>query len=193
LAVALLATGAGAIYELWRVSDLSGKLTKADAKIINLQKQLADANSAIISLQNQSYDSFSAEKALLQRQITQASTTITNLQAQLYEANAKIAGLQRIPNVGEKETIAKDFIILQNANAKTLVASYQAVRSGYLFITGYASTTQGYIQVNDTQYPVSTGISLQIPVVPGELSVYYGNVNFMNSITGTITTVEFWF
>ena len=193
LSVALLAVAGGAIYEYLRVSSLSAKLTQADLQMVNLQKQLTDANSAIINLQNQSYDTYSVEKALLQKQITQANTTVNNLQSQLFDANAKLTSLQRIPNVTEKQVITKDQIILQNANTKTLVGNFKTERAGYLYITGYASTTQGYVLVNDEQYLVSTGVALQVPVVPGQISVFYGNVNYMNSVTGTITSVEFWY
>lgn len=191
--IAFLASSGAAIYESVRLSSLNSQLKEAKIKIESLQKQLADANSAIIEVRSQSYDAYASEKALLEKQLSQATLTNTNLQGQLFDANAKIAGLQRIPNVTEKQPIAKDFIILQNANTKTLIATHKAERAGYLYINGYASTTLGYVLVNDTEYRVSTGIALQIPVVPGEVSVYYGNSNFMNSITGTITLVEFWY
>ena len=193
LSLALLATATGAMYAYARTSALDVKLSQTNTSLSNLKKQLSQANSAIAEYQSQADQAISAENDILRKQLAQANTSITNLQAQLYDANAKIANLQRIPNVTEKQVITKDQIILQNANEKTLIADFQADRAGYVFINGYASTTQGYVRVNDTDYLVSTGIALQIPVVPGKVTAYYGNNNFMNSVTGTITLVEFWY
>jgi len=193
ISIALFATAVGAIYAYARTSALDVKLAQANSSISSLKKQISQANAVIAEYQNQSDQTNSAENAILQRQLTQANASITSLQSQLYDANAKIAGLQRIPNVTEKQVITKDQIILQNANVKTEIANFKADHAGYLYINGYTSTTQGYVQVNDTQYMVSTGIALQIPVVPGEVMAYYGNNNFMNSVTGTITSIEFWY
>ena len=187
-----LAASGGAVYEYIRAASLESRLAQADTKNNSLQSDLSQAKATINELQNQRYEANSAEIALLQKQVTQANTSIANLQSQLFEANAKIASLQRIPNVSEKQTITRDFMIIQNADTKTLVADFKAERPGYIFITGYSSTTLGFVLVNDTRYAVSTGYSLQVPVVAGQLSVYFGNTNFMNSITGSVT-VEFWY
>jgi seryl-tRNA synthetase len=193
LSVALFAAIVGAEYAYARTSALNVKLNQANSSMTNLKKQLSQANSAIGEYQKQADQINSAENAILQKQLAQANTSITSLQAQLYEANAKIAGLQRIPNVTQKQVIGKDQIILQNANEKTLIADFVADHAGYIYINGYASTTQGYVEVNGTQYQVSTGVALQIPVVPGKVVAYYGNNNYMNSVTGTMTSVEFWY
>jgi hypothetical protein len=89
------------------------------------------------------------------------------------------------------------------AGGEAQVVVFHANYPGYILITGTSTTTTGYIEVQDYMTNPSggyfnpkenfgTGATLIIPVLPGTIGVYFGNNNFLNGATATITVTYYY-
>ena len=112
---------------------------------------------------------------------------VTSLQGQLATANNQISSLQRIVNLQESQTIISNSTINGTSGQVVKAASFTASYMGYVRIIGTTTTTNGYIVVNDVSYQFGTGGTVSAPVLPGNVTVSFGNTNFINGATATLT------
>jgi peptidoglycan hydrolase CwlO-like protein len=177
-----------------QAASLQGQLSTANSKVSSLQSQVDDANSKVSSLQTQ------LDKANSQIALLQSPSIVSNLQSQLDAANAQIAENQKILGLLASTNVANALPISQNAGKETQVASFTANYAGYVAIGGRSSTASGYIRLEDTfegyvsniHYSFNTGDILKIPVLPGTVTIYYGNTDSSGSPTATITAVYYY-
>lgn len=91
---------------------------------------------------------------------------------------------------------ASNVNIRQGAMQTSPVVSFFAKYAGYVIVNGTSTTSSGYIQVFDSYpgYPAipspsfgSGTASVLIPILPGNVSIYFGNSNFFNGASATIS------
>jgi uncharacterized protein YlxW (UPF0749 family) len=191
-----------------RISDLQNQLSATNStkdslqtQVSTLQSQVSSASSQVSSLQNQ-VNSANAQIASLQSQLGSGSSQVTSLQSQLNSANAQIASLQNLLNLNSSSVKASQVTINQSANQTSQVITFNATYAGYIVVSGTSTTSNGYITVTDSfsSYPTfnsghdnnfGTGAVLTIPVLPGTVTVYFGNANAFTSATATITVTYY--
>ncbi len=194
-----------------QVASLQTQLSDANSQISSLQDQLAGANSQISSLQSQ-LSSANSQVSPLQAQLTSANAQVSSLQdqisplqaqfesanAQIFSLQDQIRNLQSIVNLSQLTTQANSVTISQAAGELSTVVTFTANYAGYIVVSGTSNTSNGYIKVSDSfsAYPYSnytylfgTGTTFYIPVLPGTVSVSFGNTNPVNSATATISVV----
>jgi hypothetical protein len=111
----------------------------------------------------------------------------TNLRNQLTSANSQITSLQKIINMEETQNIISNKTINQSSGQSTNIATFNAQHIGYVRISGTSSTTNGYVVVNGVQYQFGTENTLTIPILSGYISISFGNTNFINQASATLT------
>ena len=88
--------------------------------------------------------------------------------------------------------------INQSAGQLTSIVTFTAGYAGYIVVSGTSTTSLGYLLVtksfsgypyNDIHYSFGTGASRTIPVLPGTVTVYFGNTNLLSGATATITVI----
>ena len=91
---------------------------------------------------------------------------------------------------------ASNIVIKQGAMQTSPVVSFNAEYAGYVIINGTSTASSGYIQLFDSYpgYPAipnpsfgSGTASVLIPILPGNVSIYFGNSNFFNGASATIS------
>jgi len=120
-------------------------------------------------------------------QVHALETDKASLQNQLSSANSQISNLQNIINVEETQTIISNKTINQSSGQSTNVATFKAQYIGYVSISGTSTTTNGYIVVNGSQYQFGMENILTIPILSGYISISFGNTNFINDASATLT------
>jgi hypothetical protein len=165
-----------------------------------LQTRLADLNSQIGTLQDQ-LSVADSDISTLQSQLTAANAQSASLQSQLTSANSQIATLQSIAGLSLSSAQASSVSVLQPAGGTSTVVSFSASYAGYVVVSGTSSTANGYIRVTDSYsgYPYNTydhafgtGATLTIPVLPGTVTVIFGNTNLTGTATATISVVYYY-
>lgn len=156
---------AGFIYYYRQTSTLRNQMSSASAQISSLQNQLSSADSQIQSLRSQNAD------------------------------------LQGIVDLSKSQTLAASKTINQDAGGLSPVATYQANHAGYIIVSGTSTTTNGYIMVrqsfsnypfNTYRYSFGTSGNLLVPILPGTITISFGNTNFLNGATATLTVVYYY-
>lgn len=109
------------------------------------------------------------------------------LEDEITSARAEIVSLQRIVNLQEKQTIINGATINQTAGQTTEIAKFTAQYAGYLTVSGTSTTTNGFVLINSTQYNFGTGTTFHSPILPGDVSIAFGNTNIFNGATATLT------
>ncbi len=128
--------------------------------------------------------------------LTEASSLNSSLAAQ----SSINSGLQSALNLQNSTEEASNVKIRQGPLQTSLIVSFQANYAGYVVINGTSSTSNGYIQFTDSYpgYPSFSNLtfgssftSILIPVLPGTISIYFGNTNIINPATANISTYYF--
>ncbi len=137
----------------------------------------------------------------LEGQVTTGGSDVSSLQGQIeglrrnFEgAQAQLSSLERIVSLSMSTTPASSVAINQSAGQTSEVTSFTASYAGYIVVSGTSTTTKGFIRVSGTfsGYPTYTqefvtGAKLYVPVLPGVVTVYFGNDNTMNGASATIS------
>lgn len=119
--------------------------------------------------------------------INHAQSYISTLQTQLTKDDSQISSLQSIVNLSQSQTIVNNYSVSGTAGQLVNIASFTAVYPGYIHITGTSTTTNGYLLVNSTTLQFGTGTVLDLPILPGNVTISFGNSNFINGATANLT------
>ncbi len=199
---------------VWYYVAASGQISRANSLIStlssekqSLQAELSSASSEISTLESQvssletQLSSTNAQISSLQSQLSSGGSEIANLQAQISSLQSQNSNLQSIVNLSQSSTQASSVTVNQAAGQLSLVKSFSASYAGYIVVSGTSTTTNGYIMVTDsfsgypynsTTYSFGTGATRIIPLLPGTVSVYFGNTNFSSGATATITVTYYY-
>jgi uncharacterized phage infection (PIP) family protein YhgE len=183
-----------------QIDTLGSQLSTAQESVTSANTQISSLNSQLSSLNNQ----VSSAQGIL----TAANTQIATLQSQLTAANNQItdlttqnASLQSIGTLSRTTTVTSAATLSQSPTQETSIAYFTASYAGYILVTGYSSSTTGYIRVTDsfTGYPYSstqlsfgTGNSLYIPLLPGTVIVYFGNTETTSAVTANLNVTYYY-
>lgn len=194
-----------------RAKTLQDQLSQANADGAGLQGQLSTANSQITSL-TQEVASLRSQVATLDSTIASSESKtaaipglnnqIANLTDLLAQANKTIDSLKSSPNLTSSTTELDAVAISQPAGTMSPINYINAQFTGYLEISGTASAVSAYFEVNDsfsgypynqTTYLFGTGGTLIVPVLPGGITIYFGNYEAANTpVSATITLKYFY-
>jgi uncharacterized protein YlxW (UPF0749 family) len=171
-----------------QLSSTQSQLTSANAQILSLGNDLSAGKSQIANLQSQ--------VSSYQNQVFSYQTQIATLQSQQSQNNE----LQNIVNLAAYAAEASSVPVSQAAGQMSQVTSFTANYAGYIVVSGSSSSGSGYVRVTDTyssypynsyNYPFSTSGSVFVPVLPGTITVYYGN-NDAAAVTATISVMYYY-
>ena len=172
-------------YEL---SSCRAQLQSCQSQLTSLQSQVQSCQSQLSSLQNQLQ---SAED-----QLSSLQTQLSSYQNQVSSLQSELSICQRHGKLQEVSVKADDKTINQGAGTRSAIVTFTAEYAGYVHVSGTSTTSNGYIMVtssfggyphNDTRYSFGTGAARLIPVLPGDIVVYFGNTNLFGGATATIT------
>ncbi len=155
--------------------------------------QLAAANAQILSK--------TGELTVSQSQVSILQSQITSLNSQVTTLQSEKADLQNIVNLGASTVQASSIPISQTYGALSSVSSFNVNYAGYLLITGSSSSATGYLRVTDSysnyafnssNISFGTGTSVVVPVLPGSITVSFGNTDGAGTITATISVTYYY-
>lgn len=149
---------------------------------------------AIVALTGCQSNSSNSQIASLQSQLSSANSQVSSLQSQ-------VSSLQSIVNLSQSKSEAVQTTVNQSRGQVASVVSFSAQYAGYIVVSGTSTTTNGYLQVTDsfsnypynsTTYAFGTGAQKTIPVLPGTVTVSFGNTNALNGATATISVTYYY-
>ena len=189
-----------------QITSLENGLTTASSTIASLQgqlsstqSQLTSANAQILSLGND-LSAGKSQIANLQSQVSSYQNQASSYQNQVATLQSQNNDLQNIVNLAAYAAQASSVPISQAAGQMSPVTSFTANYAGYIVVSGSSSSGSGYVRVTDTyssypynsyNYPFSTSGSVIVPVLPGTITVYYGN-NDAAAVTATISVMYYY-
>jgi uncharacterized protein YlxW (UPF0749 family) len=189
-----------------QITSLENGLTTASSTIASLQgqlsstqSQLTSANAQILSLGND-LSAGKSQIANLQSQVSSYQNQASSYQNQVATLQSQNNDLQNIVNLAAYAAQASSVPISQAAGQMSPVTSFTANYAGYIVVSGSSSSGSGYVRVTDTyssypynsyNYPFSTSGSVFVPVLPGTITVYYGN-NDAAAVTATISVMYYY-
>ncbi len=175
LVVLLLVAGGFAWYAVSTSRRMSAKVNEAaelSLQVRRLEVQVSNGGSDVSGLQNE----------------------VISLRSNLEGAQAQLSSLEKIVSLSLSSTPANSVTINQSAGQSTQVTSFTAQYAGYIVVSGTTTTTKGFIRVSGTfaGYPgytqdFASGATLVIPVLPGTVTVHFGNNNALNGASATIS------
>ncbi len=183
-----------------QVSSLQSQLAAVDSQLKTLQNQASSSQSLVTSLQNQ-LATYKSQNDSLQGKIALSDSQITNFQSQIASLQNANNELNSILNLSKFSVKANALTIYQNASASSLVASFPADYAGYIVVTGASTTATGYLTVtnsfsgypyNNYDYYFGANSTVLIPVLPGVVSVYFGNHNVTGPVSATLTVTYYY-
>ncbi len=135
----------------------------------------------------------------LQSQVSDLQSQTSSLQSQVSSLQATVNTDQSLLSLSVATTEANQATINQAAGQTTTITSFAAIYAGYIQITGTSTTTNGFIQVTDsfyvggnpTNYQFGTGATFNVAVLPGTVTVSFGNTNFSSGASATITVIYY--
>jgi flagellar biosynthesis chaperone FliJ len=188
------------------LADCQSKLTSCNStlqdEVVSLQSQLSSCDSSLASTRSQ-LSSCNSSLASTQSQLSSCKAQVTSLQSQLSSANSQIASLQNIVNLSASQLKAYQITVNQPADSYTVVTSFSVSYAGYIIVSGTSTTSNGYLAVTDSfpgypytvssvHYAFGTSNSRIIPVLPGTVTVYFGNTNLFSGATATISVTYYY-
>ena len=182
-----------------QVAGLQTDLTAERANSTSLLSQL-NSNVTALFAANTQIAAKTLELSTSQSQATTLQTQITTLTAAKAALQTQVDNMTSIVNLSASAT-QTSAPVSQNFGALSTVDSFNVNYAGYLLITGSTSSTNGYITVTDSyssypsalnnlHYPFST--SVVVPVLPGSITVSFGNTDGAGTITANISVVYYY-
>ncbi len=171
----------------------SGKIASGNEQAALQQVRISDLEGQVSSLGNQ-LESANNQVIALQVQLSTADAQMSSLESQ-------IGDLQSILGLSQSSVEASSVVINQGAREVSPVVIFVADYAGYIVVSGTSTTTNGYIMVtdsfsgypyNNTPHSFGTGSAWLIPVLPGTVSVYFGNTNLINGATATLSVTYYY-
>jgi cytoskeletal protein RodZ len=209
-----LAIGAFAFYLLvyWGTSE---ELAARDTQLVVANSQVSTLNAKVSSLQNDltaakaSIASLNGTVALLQEEVVAAnayydanSALIANATATIASLKSENTRLQRAIDMKDFSVVADSITVHQVAGAVSNVISFNANYAGYIVVSATSSAPSGYALVTDDnpnfaafdtiEYPILSGSSFSVPVLPGTVGVFLGNREKINEYNGTFTVTYYY-
>jgi len=189
------------------LTNTQSQLSSIQADLTNTQNQLSSTQADLTSTQNQ-LSSAKAQVTSLQNQLSSGGSQVASLQSQLSSANSQISSLQSqnrnlqsIVNLSQSSSEASSVTVNQSANSYTEIIAFTANYAGYVVVSGTSTTSNGYLMVtdsyngypfNNTNYTFGTANTKIIPILPGTVTVYFGNTNLINGASATITVTYYY-
>lgn len=126
-----------------------------------------------------------SQNASLHSQVSSLNSQISSLQSTISSQNEVLA-------LSNSQPEATQVTINQDAGGTSQVASFTAQYAGQVKISGTSTTTAGYLIVSESngfkqQYAFGTSNTVYVNIVPGNVTVAFGNTNFGNGATATLT------
>ena len=138
---------------------------------------------------------FSVKLSSVNSKLSTANDEVASLQN-------NVASLQNIVNLSQSSVEANSSTINQPAGSSTAVVTFLAHYSGYIVVSGTSTTDKGYAMLedsntkytfNDIKFFFSSGaINQTIPVLTGNITVYFGNTNPFVGATATLTVTYYY-
>ncbi len=161
------------------------------AQASSMQSQISDLKSQVSSLQSQT--------SSLQSQVSGLQSQNSNLQSQVSSLQSMVSSQNALLSLSVSTSEANQVSINQAAGDTSTITTFTGNYAGYVHITGTSTTTNGFIRVTDsfyaggnpTNYQFGTGATLDLGVLPGTITVSFGNTNFSNGASATITVVYY--
>ncbi len=178
-----------------QISSLKNQVTSDTTQISTLQSQLNAYKANLASSQNQ-LSTTSAQTASLQTQLNTANAQITSLQNQVASLTSQLQSLQT-SSTGVSNQLVSSMTITQIHGAQSIVTSFTADTAGYLEISGYSTSSTGYIKVSygdgtfDNYAFTAVNNTFSIPVNPGPIVLCFGNSNASGTVTATFTSIVY--
>jgi hypothetical protein len=129
--------------------------------------------------------------------LSSANSELSAANDEVASLQSKVVSLQNIVDLSQSSVEAKAVTINQPAGSKTAVVTFPANYSGYIVVSGTSTTNSGYAMLedsntkyifNDMKFFFEGGtINKTIPVLPGNITVYFGNTNPFIGATATLT------
>jgi F0F1-type ATP synthase membrane subunit b/b' len=178
-----------------QVTQLTTDLTTERANSTSLLSQL-NSNVTALFAANAQVAAKTLELSTSQSQATTLQSQITNLTAAKAALQTQVDNMTSIVNLSASSTPISSFpVTLSSATYTPVASSFAANYAGYLVVSGSSSTANGYIMVNvsgNSYYPSAfnnyhygfgTGITQYVPILPGTVTVYYGNTDASSTAT----------
>ncbi len=158
--------------------------------------QMSTLQSQVASLQNQ-VTNLQSQTTTLQSTNSAQQSQISSLQSQVSSLQSTVNTQNSLLSLSTSITEANQVTINQAAGGISTITSFTAGYAGYIEISGTSTTTNGYIQVTDswylggnpTNYSIGTGATIDVAVLPGTITVSFGNNNISNGASATITVI----
>ncbi|HKW05101.1 MAG TPA: hypothetical protein VJN71_07380 [Nitrososphaerales archaeon] len=194
--IIILAVGSGLLYY-----QQQGTISSANSQISNLKALNSNANVAITS-QSEQISSQSDQLSSQSNQVSSQSNQISTMSGQISSLNSKVSNQSNIISLSDFIGEASSVTVNQPAGALSVIVTFNANYSGYIVYSGTSSTTNGYIQVNQTctcisgtfseGYLFGTSGDFALPVYPGTVTVSFYNTNSASSASATISVVYYY-
>jgi peptidoglycan hydrolase CwlO-like protein len=173
------------------ISALQTKLNSASSDISTLKTSLTSDESKISSLQA-NLGSAQSQLDDLTTELSSDESRITNLETGLAAANAQITSLQQQVNtlrasITGTQISGATTIATTGGQTQQVIAAFTANYTGTVTITGYSTSSTGYVYALNTTYGLSTNFAfvgsstnpttVSISVLPGNIYLYFGNTD----------------
>ncbi len=186
---AILALQKQATADSTHITSLKNQVASDASQMSSLKDQVTSLQSQVTSLQSQ-VTSDKSQISSLQGQITSLQNNVSSLQSQN-------ANLQSIVNLQQSSVKLSLATINQGGGAVSPIAAFKADYAGYVTVTGTSTSQTGFLRITDSYggYPYNdyeqdfvTGKTLLVPVLPGDITISFGNHNdFGLGATATLT------
>jgi hypothetical protein len=193
-----------------QVKSMEEKLSKTDSEKQDLQEEVLSANIKVSGMNDQ-MSSLRTQMTALDNQIASLHTKtdlipglekqITDLTVQLETAKKQIDSFQGSPGLTKSSTEMYAENVDVRAGTVPIIHEMKANYAGYLQISAAPSTINSFFKVkdsftgypyNDNFYMLDAGGTLIIPILPGDITIYYGN-----SVPGTgvsaVVTIKYYY
>jgi hypothetical protein len=188
-----------------QVKSLEEKLSKTDSEKANLQDQVLSANVKVLGMNDQ-ISSLRTQITALDNQIAilQTKTDMipglekqsSDLTNQLEQANKQISSFMGSTGLTKSSTEMFAENIDVPAGAVPIIHEMTVNSAGYLQISAAPSTINSFFKVkdtftgypyNDNLYMLDAGGTLIIPILPGNITIYYGNAKPGEGVSAVVT------
>jgi hypothetical protein len=113
--------------------------------------------------------------------------------------NSKITSLQSTVELSLSSNEANAITVNQAAGGSSPIVTFTANNAGYIVVSGTSTSITGHITIKDSyngypdaNYSFGTGASKIVPVLPGSVSVFFGNSDLVYGATATISVVYYY-
>jgi hypothetical protein len=167
----------------------------------NVTRTVTLTNSSALSALSGSLSQMSQSYSSLQSSASSYESQLSSLSSAVSSASASVSSLLGLLNLSSSAVEGSNLTVSEGAGQVMPVLTFVASYPGYIVVSGSSSTTNGYIQVSDTYpgYPTVSNVpfgrrstSVLIPVLPGTVTVSFGNTNLINSASAIISVTYFY-